>query len=228
MRIAVYSLTRDRLEYTKRSFESLRKLAGCGYDHFVVDQGSIDETPEWLKNEYRPHWLVLLPENVGIARGANMALDAIFSQGDWDLVVKMDNDCLVQSENLLKQIVEVFASVKPLQSRFMLSPRVEGIQKQPRRVRDIQLAGRRVGITGIIGGLFHVLPGDLYKQYRYDTSTPRGAYNDPKICSWFRGLGGETGYIEGLVVEHMDTTAGQVEKHPGYHERKQRELREDK
>jgi hypothetical protein len=228
MRIAVYTLTRDRLEYTQRSFASLRKFAGVPFTHFVVDQASSDGTVEWLRDVYKPAWSSYLPENVGIASGANIALDAIFSQGEWDLVVKMDNDCLVLSENILMQIAEIIDGVKPFQARYMLSPRVEGIEKQPRRSRDVMVERRRVGVTGLVGGLFHCLPGYIYRQFRYDPdTTPRGGGNDVRICVWFRSMGGECGYIEGLAVEHMDTTVGQIAKYGEYHERKQREMQED-
>jgi len=228
MRIAVYTLTRDRLEYTQRSFESLKAHAGMPYSHFVVDQCSTDGTAEWLKDKYKPHWLKLLPENIGIAKGANMALDAIFKEGDWGLVIKMDNDCLVQSDKILNQIVYVFSQIKPLQCSFMLSPRVDGIINQPTRYRELHVGRRRIGLTGIIGGLFHCMPGEIYKAFRYNENTPRGAYNDPYICGWFRKMGGETGYIEGITVEHMDGTENQRIKHPEYHERKGAELEVDK
>ena len=48
MRVAVYSITRDRLEMTKQSFKALRQMAGCDIDHFVADNGSRPEMVEWL------------------------------------------------------------------------------------------------------------------------------------------------------------------------------------
>lgn len=228
MRIACYSLTRDRLEYSKRSFASLQRNAGAPYSHFVLDNGSTDGTRNWLRWGHKPHWLKLLPENVGIAAGANMALDAIFAEGDWDLVIKMDNDCEVLSKNIIFQFCEIFAAIKKWGNKFVLSPHVKGIINQPERKSFRGLAGRRVGITGIIGGLFHVVPGEVYKEFRYTPMTPRGGYNDSYFCDWFRRLkGGEVGYVEGLAVLHMDTTKGQVQAHPDYTERKRCEMRED-
>jgi GT2 family glycosyltransferase len=68
VRIAVVTLTRDRLEYTKHCFETLRVNAGCDYDHFVLDQGSGDGTAEWLIRQDDLE-VVPLAENVGICRG---------------------------------------------------------------------------------------------------------------------------------------------------------------
>lgn len=227
MRIAVYSLTRDRMAYSQRTFKSLKAKAGMPYSHFVLDNGSTDGTRNWLRWGHNPHWLKLLPENVGIARGANMCLNAIFADGDWDLVIKMDNDCDVISSNMLIHFSEIFASLKAQPNKYVLSPRVEGIDNQPKRVGDRSVAGRKVGITRIVGGLFHVVPGSVYKEFRYNPATPRGGLNDRYFCGWLRKHGGTVGYVEDLVVRHMDTTGGQVRTYPEYMDRKRAEMRED-
>src|SRR3972149_5070599 len=38
-KVCVITLTYNRPEYIKRSFESLYKRAGCKFDHFVFDDG---------------------------------------------------------------------------------------------------------------------------------------------------------------------------------------------
>ena len=48
MNIAVLSLTRDRLDYTKHCFGRLIELAGCDFDWYITDQGSNDGTVDWL------------------------------------------------------------------------------------------------------------------------------------------------------------------------------------
>jgi GT2 family glycosyltransferase len=190
-----------------------------------VDQGSRDGTVTWLKS-YQPAWLREMPENVGISRGSNIALDAIFLAG-YDLIMKMDNDCLVQSDNILGQLVEIFSDVKEFQNEFVLSPKVDGIRNQPERGRYVQLGGRRIGLTAIVGGLFHVVPAKVYRQYRYPEKLPRGAGQDDDFCDWVKQRGCEVGYIEGLVVEHMETTDGQYKMFPDYFQRKDSELKED-
>ena len=59
MRVAVLSLTRDRLVYTRHCFAKLHEFAGCEFDHYVLDQGSKDGTDEWLTMEYQPEYLYL-------------------------------------------------------------------------------------------------------------------------------------------------------------------------
>ena len=118
MKVAIYTLTRDRILYTKRCFRSLWQNAGYPVDHYVIDNGSADGTVEWLaNNKSRFALVVLCPENIGISRASNLALDII---GDnYDLVVKMDNDCEIVTPNLVAEMVKVFRDApRPM----MLSP----------------------------------------------------------------------------------------------------------
>ena len=223
MKIAIYTLTRDRLDYTKASFESLAKNAGCGYDHFVIDNGSEDGTVEWLMENKHKFKLVLSNvDNKGISKASNQALDWIFND-DYDLIIKMDNDCLVVSENILGQVAEIYEDIPEHAAKHILSPYVKGINNQPMRARYIQYAGRRIGLTGIVGGLFHIVPVGIYKDYRYPEKLPKAWGQDDHFCNHIKSIGCETGYIEGLIVEHMDTTDGQAKKYPEYFVRKAKE-----
>lgn len=224
MRVAVYSLTRDRLEYTKYCFESLAAKAGYPYDHFVIDNGSEDGTAVWLKDnsKFFKH-LILSDSNLGISAGSNLLLQNIVQRNVYDLVVKFDNDCEVVSENILGQMVEIFSEVGRFSPRYALSPRVAGIINQPYRVRFTQLAGRRVGLTGVIGGLFCVIPISVAVHYKYPESLPLAWGQDDHFCKWFKSQGGEVGYVEGLIVNHYETTDGQCRRYPEYFKRKWKE-----
>ena len=76
MKVAVLTMARDRLEYTKRSFASLKENAGCRYDHFVLDNGSKDGTWDWLTDK-DDLFVVNSDHNVGISAGMNYLLDLI-------------------------------------------------------------------------------------------------------------------------------------------------------
>lgn len=223
MRIAVYSLTRDRVEYTQHCFAKLQALAGAPFDHYVVDNGSEDSTPEWLVSEYQARYpnVTLIPntENLGISVGSNQALDEMVGK-DYDLIIKMDNDCEVLYSGILKRVARLYESFSPLSAKYMLSPRVEGINNQPKRARRTMVDDVEIGITGIIGGLFHIMPGDIYQSFRYNPDLPKAQGQDQQVCRWFRRLGGELGYMEQITVAHYETTTGQAARFPEYFERK--------
>lgn len=231
MKIAIYTLTRDRLDYTKHCFNSLRDKAGHQFDHFVIDNGSHDDTQEWIVEEIRSGRLrsiIRLPENKGISVASNLALNRICDLG-YDLIIKMDNDCEVISENLLGQIVEIYEDIlsKPFNPSYVLSPRVEGINNQPARAAFESHGGRRIGLTGIIGGLFHIVPAKVYKAYLeqggYPEGLPKAHGQDDNFCHWVLSNGGKLGYIEGLIVNHYEGTDGQAKRYPDYFQRKFKE-----
>jgi GT2 family glycosyltransferase len=227
MKIAIYTLTRDRIEYTKHCFKSLIDKAGMDYDHYVLDNGSTDGTASWLQeNESQFKKVILMPENVGISAGSNMMLDEIF-KSDYDLVIKMDNDCEIWHSDILVSVSVIFEALKITNQRMVLSPRVSGINKQPHRARYIDVLTHPIGITGIIGGLFHMVPAEIYAQYRYPQELPKAWGQDDDFCEWLRLKNISKGYIENIVVNHYETTAGQAARFPEYFERKWKEERKE-
>ncbi len=238
MRIAIYSLTRDRLQYTKDCFASLRENAGMPFDHYVFDNGSTDGTQEWLMSELDERRLFAVCRfgtNQGISYGSNCCIDTMFNTpraasfafrddedlSDYSIIIKVDNDCYVRTPNILPQICAVAAEAG---DNWILSPRVEGINKQPKRVRTVDIGGHPVGETGIVGGLFHVVPASVYRRYMdaggYPEDLPLAKYQDDRFCHWWRKQGGRCGYIEDLVVEHYRGTDQQAIDHPQYFIRK--------
>ena len=50
MKVAIYTLCRDRLAYSKRCFRSLWQNAGYPVDHYVIDNGSTDGSAEFFES----------------------------------------------------------------------------------------------------------------------------------------------------------------------------------
>ncbi len=220
MKVAIFTLCRDRLAYSQHCFELLWQKAGHLYDHYVIDNGSEDGTVDWLMaNRHRFKRVVFNGENEGIGVACNMALDLIGT--GYDLICKMDNDCEIVTPDLVAKMVAVYSGAGG--QPFLLSPRVEGIRRQPKRDHNVNLAGHIIGRTGIVGGLCHWLQADVYQRYRYSTKLPKAWGNDGHFCDWAYRQRIPIGYVEELVVNHLDTTDGQALKYPDYFERKFRE-----
>lgn len=218
-RVAVYTLTRDRIDYTKACFSLLREKAAYEFDHYVVDNGSLDGTRQWLQeNKDNFSALVCNETNEGISVGSNQALDKIEASGiSYDLISKFDNDCQVVTDEIIKKMVDVFLQAE---TPMLLSPQVEGISRQPIRSYTIQVGDYSIGRTGIVGGLFHWLNASSYLQYRYPAQLPKAWGQDDDFCHWAYLKNIPIGYVEGLIVNHIDTTTGQANKYPEYFARK--------
>jgi hypothetical protein len=150
----------------------------------------------------------------------------ILDRGGYDLIVKMDNDLAMRHPGTLAAVANIYETCKEAE-RWVLSPRVVGINNQPRRVRTHELAGHPIGVTAIVGGLFHAVPAAIYTAFMadggYDESLPKAWGQDDQICDWLARNRYAKGYIEDLEVEHIETTDGQAKRYPDYFERKWKE-----
>lgn len=215
MRIAVLTLTRDRLDYTTHCFTTLYKLAGCDYEHFVLDQGSTDGTAGWLRGYdfIGRHHVTFLNENIGIHAGMNRLLDQL--DDSYDAIVKFDNDCELTQRNTLRDTARL-----AVLGDSLLSPQIHGLRNPPAPIGTYHIAGETILQVNQIGGIFLAAPAWVYRDFRYDESLPVWGGDDGLICGWFRQRGGRVGYVQRLNANHYETTDGQWERYPDYFARK--------
>jgi hypothetical protein len=214
MKIAVLTLCRDRVEYTRSCFDSLRANAGIDYDHFVLDQGSEDSTWDYLLSIPLKE-RIRLEENIGLCPGLNRLLDAGAAEG-YDVVVRYDNDCEVLQPDTLRTVAEL-----TLEHDLILSPRVLGLLDSPVIIGEFAVDGLRILETTILGGIFMAIPAVFFTRdgFRYDEDNPPWA-GDEKICDWYRNRGGRCGYVAAFEVNHVEAIDGQLARYPDYVARK--------
>jgi len=219
MRIAVLTLCRDRVEYTRTCFESLRINAGVEYSHFVLDQGSEDGTWDYLLSIPLEH-RVRLEENIGLCPGLNRLINDGGIEG-YDAVVRFDNDCEVLEPNTLRVVAEL-----AVKHNLILAPRVLGIGNTPPTISEFSVDDYTVLETTVLGGVFMAIPAVFFTRdgYRYDETNPPWA-GDELICTWHRARGGRCGYVKEFAVNHIDTTWGQEARYAGYFARRAEEAR---
>ncbi len=215
MNVAVLSLTRDRLDYTKHCFRKLRENAGCDYDHFVLDQGSSDGTASWIDAEYKPHAHYLLSENIGIARALNYLLGVVEEEGGYDVIVNVDNDCELTVPGTLRVVAEIAAN----NPGSLIGPRVDGLRRPPVISYYIDVDGHRVGVTTQIGGIFMPLPPG----WRYPETSNDYGNCDVLISSQAVKNGNIVGQLIDYPVNHYETTNGQEARYPDYFARRRAE-----
>ena len=209
-KVAIFTLTMNRLDYTKRMYASMIKTAGYPFDWFAIDNGSSDKTAEWLKN--KAYKLIENKENVGISKGSNQALDEI---KDYDIIVKVDNDCEFLTNNWLREIVDLFER----NSVLVVSPRVEGLRDNPGgvpRVNYFYIGHHFLATAPHIGGICIAANSKLYKDFRWDDKDFLHGEQDYIFSTYALKQGYILCYMENSIVEHMDTTAGQEKKYPDY------------
>jgi hypothetical protein len=221
VRVAVLTLTRDRLAYTQHCFTTLRWLAGCDFDHYVLDNGSSDGTEQWLVDQLLTHQIKGMrreSENIGCTRGWNTLL-RVFDFSSYDVIVTFDNDCEVIQQDTLKTIAGL---VK--ESDWILAPRVDGLMYPPSAISEehLQLGGHDYLIeeTAILGNIFMAIPAHLLVDFRWDEDHYAVWDGGESITPWYREQGGHCGYVSAFRVNHYKTTLGQVADIPWYFQRR--------
>jgi len=222
-RVAVYTLTYDRLKYTKQSFASLKKTAGYLYDHYVVDNGSKDGTQEWLKENIDEDKLILNEKNVGISKASNQAVDLIKQHGGYDIIVKWDNDCIGLTKNWLTKMIEIWKS----NHMFALSCYVQGLADHPggaSRLGFGLVKGELVGVTKHLGGICHFVDARAYDVFRWDENSFLHGVQDLEFSQWLQFHQYSMGYLENYFVSHGPMgTELQKKDYPDYFERRIKE-----
>lgn len=230
LRVAVYTLTMNRLEYTKQMYKALWSTAGYSFDWFVIDQGSKDGTPEWIKgltrdgknigneNEMNVRYR-LYEQNVGLAKGWNNIVEFIKSEGEYDIIIKVDNDAELMTPGWLEAIVRIFERNRKL----ILSPYVEGLEGSPGGVLRQRASGdspyllindRVLGAVPNLGGIVFATPIEIWKDWTFDENYEGN--KDLIFSKYARGKGYGLFYMEEFRVWHIDGTKGQHQKYPDY------------
>jgi len=212
-KVAIFTLTMNRLEYTKVMYESLRK-SGYPFDWYVIDQGSTDETVSWLTSlKDKTIHLTQLKENIGISKGSNLALNQI---GDkYDFVLKIDNDAELLTNDWLLKLLRIFEA----HWQIILSPYVEGLEENiggSPRLAYRQLRSHLVGVTPHIGGLFVMAHKSAYKDFRWDEKDFLHGMQDLVFSREIQKKGYLVAYVEDMRVAHQKGTLGQKKEYPEY------------
>lgn len=221
MKIAIFTLTKDRYAYTKRMVESLSKKTQLDYDHFIIDQGSTDKTIEYLSNFTHGLgnlYLYELGMNIGINRGVNFAIDKI---GDkYDIIIKMDNDLIIETKEWLTKCLTVF------RPKLLLSPYVKGLIDNRGGVDRIhQDAKTNIGFTPFIGGICMIGLRNAWSEDSggWEYPVPKHAGGDRMFCQKLSLAGYKFGYKEDVIIKHIETTTGQYKRYPKYFEERKTE-----
>lgn len=216
-KVAIFTLTMDRLDYTKKMYSSMMKTAGYEFDWFVVDNGSKDKTVEFLQG--KAFRLATNSKNFGISKASNQALDRIKEDGPYDVIIKIDNDCQFLTNDWLKEIVDLLERNKML----IVSPRVEGLRDNPGgvpRTRYFYIGHHFLGMAPHIGGICCAADAKIYENFRWEEEDFLHGEQDYVFSKYVTGQQKILAYMENLIVEHIDTTAGQLKTYPKYEQAK--------
>lgn len=232
MKIVVYSIVRDRLEYTRKSFKALRKMAGIEFDHYVADNGSGDEMRDWLKSQkalgHIKH-LVLNDENLGQNIAANALIDkAVEDNADW--IMRWDNDAMPRTRRFLRKLVRQHAALQNAGALCVTSPKITKLLYPPEPLGLGSELGFKYEAVQILGGICRLHPAYIFHnwstvgEFRFSRFGPLGFGEASEMAKFCAECGVQMVRLVEIEVEHMDGHDGQAEKMPEEHTWERREV----
>lgn len=177
-KILVVTMTKNRLETTRKYIGELALKAGYDFKHIVVDNGSKDGTVEYLKET--GYEVVENKENEGIIRGWIRGVDFAIEQGFIpDYIVKFDDDCEIKTEDILKQIMEFYEENG---DKYIVAP--INLKTYPKNCPEVIDDKKRIGsfnvrITALVGGRLKAMSYDAFKliaEHKVEMDIERGKF----------------------------------------------------
>jgi len=173
-------VTYNRLEFTRQAIKALLANTGFPYVLSVIDNASTDGTSEYLQEQKRLGAiknLVLLHENVGVAKASNLAWSL---EPDASYYLKLDNDIVVQKSGWLNGMVEV---VDALPEAGMVAYNFEPVSYPEYELRGIWSRPK----NGSLGGACVLIPRRTHELLGY-WCEEYGLYGEEDADYGFRSM----------------------------------------
>jgi len=219
-------VTFNRLQFTKQAIDAVVRFTNFPYALTVVDNCSQDGTQDTLKELKRRGViknLVLLTENIGIARASNLAWQQEPEAGYY---LKLDNDIVVQKPDWLTQMVQTVDAVPELAA---LAYNFEPVSYPVETVHGCRIRPKR---DANLGGACYLIPKRAHEALGY-WCEDYGLYGEEdhdhsvrlRLAGFLNAYmededigihlpGGKAGKID--PVSHQTTDAGEQQLHFDY------------
>jgi glycosyltransferase involved in cell wall biosynthesis len=220
--ISIYTITMGRELYLSRLINSIAKNAGnIEYEHHIGFQGI--EPSDELKEKLKQHNCIshLWQTNCGAGEANNKIIPNLKG----DIIVKLDDDALVVSEDYLVRVNEInnllcgSAVFSPYPVGLINNP--GGVASRSHTVKysttmDMYFTLRRVPH---VGGFGRIVPRDIAKTFTWpnDLNNGTSGSEDSNFSAYCGSKSIPLFYLENsIVIEHQESTLGQHARYPEY------------
>ena len=223
-RLAAYCITRNRYRLTRESLKMLKNWSGVELDLYVADNGSTDETVQFLHRlvkEKRIKHLIDYEENMGQNIAANDLLDSM-GGGGYDLIMRWDNDALPRTRNFLRKLLRYYAVFEKHGVRPVVSPYITKLKNPPPPMAFGDDAGFPYELVAILGGICRIHPAEILRDWRFNRFGPMGFGEAGEMANFCDQIGVPLVRITNVKVEHAYGEDGQMKKYPEHFEWEER------
>jgi len=102
---AIITVNWDGKKFLKNCLSSLYKQTYKNFDVYFVDNGSIDNSIEFVKKNFPKTKIIRLDKNYGFAKGYNEGIKEVLKDKSIEYIICLNNDTIVD-KNWLKSLIE--------------------------------------------------------------------------------------------------------------------------
>lgn len=190
-KVSIVIIAHNRIDMTKDCLTSIR-AATKKYELIFVDNGSTDGTQEWVKLNFPEAKLILNEKNLGVPKARNQGI----KESTGDLIVMMDNDCVVNMgwlEDLVGPIRKG-ASVTGIEAWFVS--------------HDNMPTGKALSQTsnfGYLGGACCMFKREVFEEVGLlDEGFSPAYYEDVDICMRAKKIGHALVHVPSPKIKHRE------------------------
>lgn len=196
MKIAVITITNNRLDSTKKYLPELKQKAGVEFNHIIVDNGSTDGTVEYLSKHYLT---VKISENIGIIEAWKIGINIAIERFKPDLIVKVDNDCHIITDNVLSRIADFYNNGC---HDYIVAPYDVAIPKElhPYIIAEGKERNESLMYVRHVGGIFIAMPTAIAKDML--KAPKRNMTGDLERGKYWNSKGKSVVYLKDVKIEH--------------------------
>lgn len=213
--ITLLTVTLGREYYLRQLVRSIDRCFVNKTRHIIACQGIklTDDTKQFINKSNQLTEIIEWDQNYGIGE----ALNKLLSKVESGIVIKLDDDCLIHSDNF-----DIHAkAVLSLVPDSVISPfpvglinNLGGVQSQHREVKysDITKTYYTLRKVSHVGGFARICNRETIGSFKfpYDFSNTSSGTEDTEFSSWIKSQGKNMYYLENaMVVEHQESTLGQ-------------------
>jgi hypothetical protein len=222
-KVTITTLSWNRKVHTLEWLESLSRLEYPNYEVLVVDNGSTDGSGEAIRAKFPAVKIVENGENLGYARGFNVAMTHAFAEGaDWVMI--MNNDAVIDPDAVraLVDVGEADPSTGFVSGKVFHYWRPEEIQTLGTSTHPYLVAGPQIGAGEMDHGQYdqvveRELTDDVFLLVRKSVFAKIGGYDEDFAyyghenvdwCLRTREAGFKIMYAPGAKLWHKGRTGG--------------------
>lgn len=195
--IAVFTITCNRLEITKKYLSELKDKNNTTFKHIIVDNGSTDGTPEWLISQ--GYTVIKLSKNIGVYKAMKIAIQYIKDNFKVDYIIKFDDDCELTKFGILDDIMKWYEEgcksyiTAPLDMDILETHMPKHYHKGIERNQQCRY-------THHVGGIFVVAP--IHAMTTMIKAKDDQVCEDSKRGRYWVSIGYPSIYFEDLQIRH--------------------------